>query len=342
MLRIGIVGIGFMGRIHFLAAQRLRDAKVRAICSRDTAKRSGDWTNTRGNFGPEPGHVDLTGITAHDSLDAMLADPEIDLIDICNPTIQHPETAIAALRAGKHVLVEKPIALNSADAERMVAEAKANNRMLMVAHVLPFVPEFAFALETIRGGHYGKLRAAHLTRVISRPDWSDAMTDVAQTGGPAIDLHIHDTHFIGLMAGVPSGVSATGIVEGDAVVYLNTHYLYDDDGPTVSCSSGAVAASGRPFTHGFELYLEGATLTFDSGGVPLTLFNNDGTSQQPELAGVDDPIAAFVDELRMAVDAVTSGQPAATLDATLARDALILCKMECQSVKTGQPQRSES
>src|SRR4051812_28059555 len=62
MIRIGIVGIGFMGRIHYLASQKLSGAKVTAICSRDARKRKGDWTTTRGNFGPEPGHVDLTGI----------------------------------------------------------------------------------------------------------------------------------------------------------------------------------------------------------------------------------------------------------------------------------------
>ena len=337
MLRIGIVGIGFMGRIHFLASQRLQNAQVTAICSRDAAKRAGDWTNTRGNFGPEPGQVDLTGVKAYDSLDAMLADPDIDLIDICNPTIQHPKTAIAAFKAGKHVLVEKPIALTTADADRMVAEAKANGRMLMVAHVLPFIPEFAFAAETIRSGKYGTLRAGHLMRVIARPDWSDAVTDVAQTGGPAIDLHIHDTHFIGLIAGAPDCVSSTGIIEGDAVAYLNTQYDYDDSKLTLTCASGAVAVSGRPFAHGFELYLEEATLSFNSGGVPLTVFKNDGTSEQPQLAGAVDPIAAFVDELQAAVDAVASGQPAPMLDATLARDALLLCNLECESFKSGKP-----
>ena len=73
MVRIGIVGIGFMGRIHFLASQNLRGARVTAICSRDPKKLSGDWSGTRGNFGPEPGRVDLAGITPYDSLDAMLS-----------------------------------------------------------------------------------------------------------------------------------------------------------------------------------------------------------------------------------------------------------------------------
>ena len=59
MVRIGIAGIGFMGRIHYLAGQRLKGAAVAAVCSRDPAKLAGDWRQTRGNFGPEPGQVDL-------------------------------------------------------------------------------------------------------------------------------------------------------------------------------------------------------------------------------------------------------------------------------------------
>src|SRR6186713_2983107 len=150
MLNIGIVGLGFMGRIHFLGAKGLKGARVAAVCSRDKAKLKGDWTNTRGNFGPPPGHVDLSGIATYDSLDKMLADKSIDMVDICNPTDLHPATAIAALEAGKHVLVEKAIALTEADADSMLAAAKKSGKLLMVAHVLPFFDEFAFAAEMVR------------------------------------------------------------------------------------------------------------------------------------------------------------------------------------------------
>src|SRR5215217_2618928 len=124
MVRIGIVGIGFMGRIHFLAGQRLSGAKVAAICSRDPAKRAGDWRNTRGNFGPEPGQVDLSAVKKYETLGQMLADPDIDLIDVCTVTDQHTPLALAALKAGKHVLVEKAVALSPQDADSMVSAAK--------------------------------------------------------------------------------------------------------------------------------------------------------------------------------------------------------------------------
>jgi predicted dehydrogenase len=332
MVRVGIVGIGFMGRIHFLASQRLSGAKVTAICSRDAAKRAGDWTNTRGNFGPEPGRVDLTGVTAYETLDQMLADPTIDLIDVCTVTDQHTSIALAALKAGKHVLVEKAIALTPEDADAMVSAARAAGKLLMVAHVLPFFPEFKFAAETIRSGQYGKVLAAHFRRVISKPDWSGDIGDAAKTGGPAVDLHIHDTHFIGLVCGVPKHVFAVGTQERGAVTHLTTSYLYGPGGPAVTCSSGALCMSGRPFTHGYEIFLERATLHYEGA---LTLYTNDGKATQPALAGGGDPLSAFTDELQAACEGVRTGKEPDLLSGKLARDALVLCHREIESVQTG-------
>ena len=337
MVRIGIVGIGFMGWIHYLATKRLQGAQLAAVCSRDPKKRAGDWRGIRGNFGPPGEMVNLGGVKTYDRLEAMLADPDIDLIDVCSPTDQHPAAAVAALLAGKHVLVEKAIALTPDDADTMVATAKKAGRLLMVAHVLPFFPEFAYAAQAIRGGQYGKLLGAHFKRVISRPDWSADIGDAARTGGPAVDLHIHDTHFIGLVCGVPGQVFSTGVIEGDAVAYLTTQYLYGPGGPAVSCSSGAVAQKGRPFVHGYELYLERATLVYESGATPLTVLTADGKAEQPQLEGGGDPITAFATEIQTAVNGIASGQEPDLLSGQLARDALVLCHSEIESVRTGAP-----
>src|SRR5689334_19349279 len=105
MVRIGIVGIGFMGMIHYLAAQDVNGARVTAICSRDPKKRAGDWRGIRGNFGPRGDRMDLSRVKTYARLEDLLEDSDVDLVDICNPTDQHSPTAIASLRAGKHVLV---------------------------------------------------------------------------------------------------------------------------------------------------------------------------------------------------------------------------------------------
>ncbi len=335
MVRIGIVGIGFMGWIHYLATKHLMNAQLAAVCSRDKAKLAGDWRSLRGNFGPPGTMVDLSDVRRYESLDSLLADPDIDLVDICNPTHLHPATAIAALKAGKHVLVEKAIALTTEDADAMVAAAKRAGKLLMVAHVLPFFPEFQFAAEAIRTGRYGKLLSGHFRRIISRPDWSADIGDAAKTGGPAVDLHIHDTHFIGLVCGVPKSVFSTGVVDRDAVQHLTTQYLYGPGGPSITCTSGALTMNGRPFVHGYELYFERATMVYESGATPLTVLTPDGKSEQPALAGGGDPISAFTTEIQAAVDGVASAKMPELLSGQLARDALVMCHRECQSVKTG-------
>src|SRR5579863_9545587 len=109
MTRIGIVGIGFMGMIHYLAAQRVAVAKVVALCSRDARKLAGDWTSIQGNFGPRGSQMDLSGLSRYKEFDELLADPKVELVDLCVPNDSHSDMAITALRAGKHVLVEKPI-----------------------------------------------------------------------------------------------------------------------------------------------------------------------------------------------------------------------------------------
>jgi predicted dehydrogenase len=335
MIRIGIVGVGFMGMIHYLAAQKLKGARVTAICSRDPKKRAGDWRGIRGNFGPPGTQMNLSRIKKYEELDELLADPDIDMIDICNPTQQHGPTAIAALKAGKHVLVEKAIALDAKEADAMVKTAQHAGKLLMVAHVLPFFPEFAFAAEAVRGGKYGKLVGAHFTRVISRPDWSSDIADPAKTGGPAVDLHIHDTHFIGLICGVPAKVFSSGVEENGAVQYLTTQYLYGHGGPAVTCSSGAVSQKGRAFVHGFEIYVEKATLVYESGTKPLALLTADGKVKHPKLKGGGEATTAFTAEIQTAVDGIRAGREPDLLSGQLARDALVLCHKECLSVRTG-------
>jgi predicted dehydrogenase len=335
MIRIGIVGVGFMGMIHYLAARKLRGARVAAICSRDPKKRSGDWRGIRGNFGPPGEKMDLAKIKRYEHLEELLDDPDIDLVDVCTPTHLHAPTAIAALKAGKHLLVEKAIALEPREADAMLKAAGHARKLLMVAHVLPFFPEFAFAADVVRRGQYGRLLAAHFKRVISRPDWSAEIGDASKTGGPAVDLHIHDTHFIALLCGVPEKVFSSGIEEDGAVAYLTTQYLYGPDGPAVSCSSGAVAQSGRPFVHGYEIYLERATLVYESGATPLTVLTSDGKARQPKLKGGSDATAAFTAEIQAAVRGVQHHKAPDLLSGQLARDALVLCFKEMQSVQSG-------
>src|SRR5262249_2637946 len=122
-------------------------------------------------------------------------------------------------------------------------------------------------------------------------------------------------------------------------VHLTTQYLYDRGPTCVTCTSGALCMSGRPFVHGFNLYLEKATVLYSSDGKPLTVLAADGKQEQPNLAGGDDSTTAFTSELQAAVDGIARGKESHLLSGRLARDALVMCHRECESVLTGRAVR---
>ena len=343
MVSIGIVGLGFMGMTHYRGIAKVRGAKVGAICTRDERKLKGDWRGIGGNFGSPGSQEDLTGIKTYAQFDDLISDPGIDLVNICLPTDQHCEAAIRAMRAGKHVLVEKPIALSLKDADRMVRVSKQTDRLLMIAHVLPFFPEFAYLHDAVQRGEYGGVKGAHFKRVISSPDWSKGLGNMARSGGPGVDLHIHDTHFIMLLFGKPDRVKSDGrLVDDRYAEYVMTSYQYSDKpNLCITCASGAISQKGRSFAHGFEVYMDRATIVFEFatlGGkphetMPLTLLSSDGKQHHPRL-GSGDPVEAFTREIQAAVDSVRSGTVHAALSAQNAANALRLCFREVASVRT--------
>src|SRR5207244_5941959 len=107
-----------------------------AVMSSDEQKLSGDLTAIEGNLGNSGEKFDFSQVRKHRTVAAALADTSVDAVDICLPTDLHADVAIAALRAGKHVLVEKPIALSSARAEAVVREGETSGRVLMTGKLL--------------------------------------------------------------------------------------------------------------------------------------------------------------------------------------------------------------
>jgi len=341
MINVGIAGIGFMGMIHYLAYQKVAGAKVRALCEQEKKRLAGDWRDIKGNFGPRGTMMDLSGIDRYAELDGLIADGNLDLIDVCLPPSLHAKVAIAALKAGKHVFCEKPIALSPADAKRMVDTARKAGKQLMIGQVLPFFPEYKFAYEAITSGKYGKLLGGHFRRIISDPLWIPDFYNPSTVGGPMIDLHVHDAHFIRLVCGMPTWVQSVGSIRGEVVERFSTQFRFADKDLVVTAASGVINQQGRPFVHGYEIYLERATLLFDSGGlikepagaVPLSVLTDDGKVQRPKLRAGD----AFAEELKEVIRSVRGNTPSRLLAGELARDAVVLCQKQTESVRRGRP-----
>lgn len=329
---VGIVGVGFMGWIHYLAYRQCRSAELVAFCSREPKKRAGDWRGIQGNFGPPGEVIDVTGLSAYESLDELLADPRVELVDICLPPHLHVEAVSKSLAAGKHVICEKPLALTSAEAAALASGAEGR---LLVAQILPFFFEYRFLAEAVADGRYGKLLGGHFKRVIGPPDWVPDFYDPRRVGGPLIDLHVHDAHLIRMLMGMPSEAHSVCRMKDGIPKYVETVFRFADPELVVGATSGVIDQASRGFTHGFDVQFERANVQFEGASfgdgsgasIPLTVAHADGRVERP----TEDPAAAgdpFVAELDAAAEAVRSGRPHPALQAGVAVDAIKICEMQ--------------
>lgn len=339
MIRVGIAGIGFMGMVHYLSYQKLRGVKVAALCESNEKRLKGDWRDIKGNFGPPGEMMDLKGVATYTSIDDLLADDSLDMIDVTLPPALHADVVIKALRRGKHVFCEKPMALNLRDCDRMIEARKQAKKLLFFGHVLPFFPEYAWALKTIQSGKYGKILGGSFRRVISEPTWLKNYWIADQVGGPMLDLHVHDAHFIRLVFGKPHSVICRGRMRDGLAQFWQSQFDYGPNGPVVSATSGTIDQQGRPFDHGFEINLEKATLMFEFavlGGegnylTKPTLLVGDKV-EHPKLPD-GDPMNAFVAEIQEVLRCLKRNEKSPILDATLARDAVALCQKQSESLR---------
>ncbi|MGB0596708.1 MAG: Gfo/Idh/MocA family protein [Rubripirellula sp.] len=332
-MRAAIVGVGFMGWIHYLAYQRSEFAEMVGFCSRDPGKRTGDWRGIKGNFGPPGEQIDVSSMAVHESIEPLLEDDSIDLIDICLPPALHPATIRQCLRAGKHVLCEKPLALDAATARQLADEAAPGQ--LMVAHILPLMPEFALLVAAAGDGRWGKPVSGRFHRTIGPPDWIPDFYDRSSVGGPLVDLHVHDAHLIRLLFGMPTAAHTVSRRKEGVPMFYETIFEFDQPGVAVAAGGGVIDSPARPFTHGYEVSFEQATVRFEFAGyadgsttlVPVTIMKQDGTVEKPEL-GDGDPVNAFVAEINAAARSIDQGETSPVLDANTAADALAICEMQ--------------
>lgn len=265
-LGIGVVGLGFMGRTHlgaYLAAARAgMDCRVVALCDADAERMAlaGDISgNIPGLVGGDVGSA-LREVRRYPDVDDLLADDAVGAVSICTPTDSHVALAERALRAGKHVLVEKPVALRSEDVARLATVSASSGRVCMPAFCMRYWPGWDWLRDVIRDGRYGALRSVRLERLGGVPGWAAAFyTDFERSGGPLFDLHIHDADFLCWAVGRPRAVRSAGTVE-----HLTT--LYDvPGGPAhVVAEGGWVRSPGFSFRMRYMVMFEEAYAEYDS------------------------------------------------------------------------------
>lgn len=335
MVRVGVAGMGMMGQFHLRAYEQIRGASVVAIAESDPNRRKGA-ERIAGNLEDARGDtIDIGKLRVYDNAREMAAAPDIDVLDLCLPTPEHVPVAIAALRAGKHVLIEKPFARTAREALRAVRAAEKAQRVLMVAHCLRFWPEYLYAERLIRSGKYGRVLSASFWRLGILPQWSSRgwMIREDEGGGVPLDLQIHDLDVAQWFFGPPKAITSQGVVrEGPGVVHASTRLEYAE-GPVVTCEASWLMPASYGFRSGFTLVFENASVVVDSSRRPvLELFPKSGKKPLvPRLPAED----AYLGELRYFINCVRRSASADRVPAGDMVNAVRMAEAVIQSARTG-------
>jgi len=249
--------------MHVRALTGTPGAELVAVCSDVPQQLTGDLSSVKGNISGAGQRYDFSKVKQYCKIPDVLADPDVQAVDICLPTHFHEEVAIAALRAGKHVLVEKPMALNSAGAHRMIAASKDAGRILMCAQVLRFFPEYVALNDAVRD--LGPVRAASFGRRCAEPGWGGWLKDASKSGGGVFDLVIHDVDICLWLFGTPRAIAATGYEN-----WVAGQFFYD--GFTVGIEGGWQSSPAYPLCMEYRVTGERGTVEFSSMGRPPVLF----------------------------------------------------------------------
>ncbi len=198
-VRLGIIGAGSIGAAHLRACRQVPSVAVAAVCDVHAGRARA--------AGEEAG-----GAYVSTDYRALLRQEDVDGVLVCTPNNTHMRITIAALKAGKHVLCEKPLAMNARQARRMVAAAEQAGRLLMCAQSMRYGAESQFLKRLAEEGRFGDIyfgKAMWLRRSGIPRGW---FQDKRQSGGgPLIDLGVHAIDVLWWLMGRPQPTAAFGV-----------------------------------------------------------------------------------------------------------------------------------
>ncbi len=301
MIKIGLIGCGFMGTMHANCYDVLEDVRVTAVADvrRDKAEAL----------------ASLSGAEIYaDGLD-LIANADVDAIDICLPTYLHAKYAEAAMRKVKNVFIEKPVTLTTEESERLLAVQKETGAGVQVGQVIRFWDEYAHLKTLIESQSYGRVENAFFKRVSPRPDWAwdNWIHDFNKSGGAGQDLHIHDIDFMLHAFGKPNDfftVRSNDALEKNSYVTSICNY----DGFAVVVEGGWNFPTHYPFQATFRVKFEKAVVELGANG--FKLYTEDGVEdivlQKKELSvqggGNISDLGGYYNELKYFTDCLKSGK----------------------------------
>ena len=332
MIRVGIIGLGMMGRCHLEGWGKVQGAEVVAVADCDPKRAVGDLSGGWGNIDAGTENIDMDRVTGTTDPHELIAMENVDVVDVCVPTPFHAELAIAALEAGKHVFCEKPLARTIDDARRIASAAAASPGMFMPGMCIRFWPQYKWLKDAVDGNAYGRVLAATFRRVASMPPgW---FANAEMSGGAALDLHLHDTDFVQYLLGMPRAVVSCGYSKTtEGVDHIVTRYFYDDV-PIVVAEGGWCMDDGFGFNMSYTVNFENATADYDlaRGDDPL-LLSSGGDKQAITCEGGN----GYEGELAYFAECIIAGTPPTIVTAQQASESIRIVEAEVASIGTGAP-----
>lgn len=268
MKRVAVIGFGFMGMTHTMNILKNKDLKLVAIIDANPALIEKNLDAKSGNF--PTGNIDardLASIHKYSNLDDCLLSEELDAVNICVHTNLHYEMTKKALLHDKHVFLEKPFCLDIKQAEELISLAEQKKKILMVGHVVRFMPSYQKLKQWIDSKEFGKLKFLSLSRFSGLPGWGQWKEKqvTGTSGGALFDLVIHDIDFANHVLGLPTDIKCNylpgGLSKHD---YISAMWSYKDKNVHVKIEGGNIFHSNFPFQAGYMAQFEKASILYTS------------------------------------------------------------------------------
>ena len=261
-LKVGLIGLGGQGRGHAKAMIKEKGNvpyELVAVCDVDPARFGQVAIN--GNIKDNKSSLGFEDYNCYTSADEMFAKEQLDFVVIAIPTYLHCEMSVKAMRAGCHVLCEKPMATSVAECDEMIRVSKETGKQLMIGQCLRFWDEYKILKSVIDSGELGRVNAGMFYRGGSFPAWSfqNWYAHKELGGGAIFDQHVHDVDMVQYLFGMPEAVSSNGrvLIEGSNFDTVCTNYIYKD-GPVAFSHNDWTLSCG--FAHGYRVNFEKGTM----------------------------------------------------------------------------------
>ncbi|MEI7424100.1 MAG: Gfo/Idh/MocA family oxidoreductase [Prolixibacteraceae bacterium] len=267
--RVAILGFGFMGLTHAGNILRNDGLDLVAIIDKNPKAVEEKLLSGDGNFSVGEIRMDqLDRIKRYTSIDDCLEFEELDAVCICVHTDLHYEMTRKVLLHGKHVFLEKPLCLDKNQAESLINLAKEKEKILMVGHVVRFMPPYQKLKEYINTRKFGELKFLSLTRFSGIPawgEWVERRNIFGATGGALFDLMIHDIDYANYVLGLPGSIKCEylpGLLSNHD--YISALWSYSDKGIKVKIEGGNTFHSNFPFQAGYMAQFENASIQYST------------------------------------------------------------------------------